>query len=189
MTGSILPRNEVIRRLRERSQPISLFGESDEDSFQRLKQLEISDPDQSTGVINDFKLAMDKVNHDISNSCQGSSSSNKGTDVSANEVKGTIKEMQELIHELHPTNNFTDERVISNDCDIMLKYPRFILDSYFSVFDIAFDFAIEDGPSFKHLRGMILSCGAYFDIGFVFCYTSHVKFELMEPVQGCYNVD
>lgn len=131
MTSSILPRIEVIRRLRERSQPIRIFGETDEDSFQRLKQLEISDPEQATGVINDFKLAMDKVNHDISHSCQEpSSSSNKATDVLASEVRGSIEEMQSLIQELNPTNNFSDEQVISKDCDIMFKFLKFILDSW-----------------------------------------------------------
>jgi pre-mRNA-splicing factor 18 len=40
-----LPRAEVVRRLRERSQPIILFGESDADANRRLRQMEIDAPD------------------------------------------------------------------------------------------------------------------------------------------------
>ena len=58
----MLPRKEVIKRLRERGQPIKLFGESDEDTCNRLRQLEISEPDATNGIGNDFKAAMDKVN-------------------------------------------------------------------------------------------------------------------------------
>lgn len=129
MTGSsILPRKEVIRRLRERCQPIRLFGESDEDSYNRLKQLEISDPDQSKGVGNDYKVAMDKINEDISNSCETSSS--KTSDVSFSELRTNIEEMQILIQELHPSNDFGDENVTKKDCEIIFKFLKFILDSW-----------------------------------------------------------
>jgi len=36
---------QVIRRLRERDEPIRLFGETDYESFQRLKKLEMLEPD------------------------------------------------------------------------------------------------------------------------------------------------
>ena len=35
----------MIRRLRERNEPIRLFGESDYDAYQRLKKLEILEPE------------------------------------------------------------------------------------------------------------------------------------------------
>lgn len=41
----VLPRNEVIFRLRERGEPILLFGESELDSFKRLRKCEISEPE------------------------------------------------------------------------------------------------------------------------------------------------
>lgn len=50
MTGSILPRPEVIKRLRKASQLIRLFGETDDGSFIRLKQLEISDPTSQAAI-------------------------------------------------------------------------------------------------------------------------------------------
>ncbi|XP_055380043.1 pre-mRNA-splicing factor 18 [Condylostylus longicornis] len=57
----ILPRHEVIRRLRERGEPILLFGESDVESFKRLRQSEISQPESNRGFRNDFQEAMDAV--------------------------------------------------------------------------------------------------------------------------------
>lgn len=36
---------QVIRRLRERGEPISLFGESDYDAFQRLRKIEFQAPE------------------------------------------------------------------------------------------------------------------------------------------------
>ena len=51
----------MIRRLRERNEPIRLFSESDIESFQRLRKLEILEPEVNKGMRNDFKAAMDKV--------------------------------------------------------------------------------------------------------------------------------
>lgn len=36
---------QVIRRLRERGEPVRLFGESDYDAFQRLRKIEILAPE------------------------------------------------------------------------------------------------------------------------------------------------
>lgn len=43
--GNVLPRNEVITRLRDRGEPILLFGESELDAFKRLRKCEISEPE------------------------------------------------------------------------------------------------------------------------------------------------
>lgn len=56
-----LPRSEVIRKLRERGEPILLFGESQIDSCYRLRLLEISAPEMQNGYRNDFQEAMDEV--------------------------------------------------------------------------------------------------------------------------------
>lgn len=120
----MLPRKEVIRRLREREQPILLFGETEEDAYLRLKQLEISEPDMSNGMRNDFKVAMDKVNEEIKNS------STSRTDVSTSYITTTIEEMQSLVQELNTSNNSNDEQIIAKDCDIISKFIRFILESW-----------------------------------------------------------
>ena len=51
-----LPRVEVIRRLRDRLEPILLFGESELDSQKRLRALEINEPDKIEGIKNDYKV-------------------------------------------------------------------------------------------------------------------------------------
>lgn len=40
-----LPRPEVIRRLRERGEPILLYGESEIEAFKRLRKCEILEPE------------------------------------------------------------------------------------------------------------------------------------------------
>lgn len=56
-----LPRVEVIRKLRERGEPILLFGESEADAWKRLRKLEITAPEVVKGLRNDFQEAMDEV--------------------------------------------------------------------------------------------------------------------------------
>lgn len=58
---NILPRIEVIRRLRERGEPILLFGETEATAFYRLRQCEISQPEANRGFRNDFQEAMEQV--------------------------------------------------------------------------------------------------------------------------------
>lgn len=40
----MLPKQEVINRLRQRKQPVTLFGETDLEREDRLRALEVSDP-------------------------------------------------------------------------------------------------------------------------------------------------
>lgn len=66
-TKDQLPRPEVIRRLRERNQPIRTFGESDVDALKRLRKLEVEAPELKEGYRNDFKAAMDRVDQEYLN--------------------------------------------------------------------------------------------------------------------------
>ncbi|CAK1544109.1 unnamed protein product [Leptosia nina] len=59
--NATLPRNEVIKRLRERGHPIILYGETELQSFKRLRRIEILEPEANKGFRNDFQEAMDKV--------------------------------------------------------------------------------------------------------------------------------
>lgn len=52
----ILQRSEVIRKLRERCEPILLFAETESDAFYRLRQLEITAPEVNRGFRNDFQV-------------------------------------------------------------------------------------------------------------------------------------
>lgn len=56
-----MPRQEVITRLRDRGEPILLFGESFIDAFTRLRKVEIAEPEVNKGFRNDFQEAMEEV--------------------------------------------------------------------------------------------------------------------------------
>lgn len=56
-----LSRREVIRRLRERGEPILLFGETEEESSRRLRKMEILEPEVNRGFRNDFQAALEQV--------------------------------------------------------------------------------------------------------------------------------
>ena len=51
----LLPRVEVMRRLRERLEPITLFGEDEDEACKRLRNLEMNEPEKVEGIRNDFK--------------------------------------------------------------------------------------------------------------------------------------
>ena len=50
-----LPRVEVVRRLRDRLQPILLFGETETEACERLRILEVEEPEPTVGSRNDYK--------------------------------------------------------------------------------------------------------------------------------------
>ena len=52
--------SEVIKRLRERGEPIKLFGEIRSETYQRLRSLEMKEPSGSKSQT-DFKSAMEKI--------------------------------------------------------------------------------------------------------------------------------
>lgn len=56
-----LSRREVLRRLRERGEPILLFGETEEESSRRLRKMEILEPEVNRGFRNDFQAALEQV--------------------------------------------------------------------------------------------------------------------------------
>ncbi|ETN62564.1 pre-mrna processing factor [Anopheles darlingi] len=73
-----LPRSEVIRKLRERGEPILLFGETEEQSCNRLRQLEISAPEVNRGFRNDFQEAMEQVDEAYLNEILSSNGQTSG---------------------------------------------------------------------------------------------------------------
>ena len=94
-----LPRDEVIRRLRERLEPILLYGESENDAQIRLRSIEVNEPDKIEGIRNDFKDAMDRVEKvSDDNRAQGSSGKSASesdlyvTNISYEELKDLMKD-------------------------------------------------------------------------------------------------
>ncbi|XP_070763330.1 pre-mRNA-splicing factor 18 isoform X3 [Enoplosus armatus] len=118
-----LSRQEVIRRLRERGEPIRLFGESDYDAFQRLRKIEILTPEVNKGLRNDLKAAMDKIDQQYLNEIVGGTESGEVDtqhDLKVHEENTTIEELEALGKTLGTGDDDGDQDVID-------KFLRFLL--------------------------------------------------------------
>lgn len=142
-TEKILPRKEVIRRLRERGEPITMFGESEVDSFKRLRQIEIQEPEMNRGLRNDFQAAMEQVDRAYLNEMlksQGGASGN--TDAPSKDSKGSLNdvhiidsktdidqiiEIAKCLNEGKPGPNRPDD-LLKKDADIIHKYLNLLLE-------------------------------------------------------------
>uniref|UniRef100_A0A8C5XJU7 Pre-mRNA-splicing factor 18 n=1 Tax=Microcebus murinus TaxID=30608 RepID=A0A8C5XJU7_MICMU len=92
-----LSRQEVIRRLRERGEPIRLFGETDYDAFQRLRKIEILTPEVNKGLRNDLKAALDKIDQQYLNEIVGGQEPGEEdtqNDLKVHEENTTIEELE-----------------------------------------------------------------------------------------------
>ena len=119
----IIPRHEVVRRLRERNQPIRLFGESDVDSAKRLNIIETSEPKEN-GMRNDFKTAMDKSEQESLNEIMNSidaGDSHSGCARTEVEVKEEAIDFNEILE----LSKNPRERI--NDSLLVLKYIKFLV--------------------------------------------------------------
>ncbi|KAK7499970.1 hypothetical protein BaRGS_00008818 [Batillaria attramentaria] len=123
---SQLPRKEVIRKLRERGEPITLFGETHYEAYLRLKRLEALMPDITSGMgENDFKTAMDAVDAQYLNDIIASTDkpSDAATDVSVKDDGTTEDDVQKMRDELGKGDKNKDQ-------DIILRFFKFILKSW-----------------------------------------------------------
>ncbi|GFR29204.1 pre-mRNA-splicing factor 18 [Trichonephila clavata] len=120
-----LPRKEVIRRLRERHEPILLFGETELEAFQRLRRLEILEPEVDRGFRNDFQEAMEKVDQaylDEILKTQGTAEDGKSVnDVKVEDEKTSIEEIKEEASKKLGKGSDND------DAKVILKFLRFLL--------------------------------------------------------------
>ncbi|KAH9384305.1 hypothetical protein HPB48_026298 [Haemaphysalis longicornis] len=121
----VLPRKEVIRRLRERSEPILLFGETETEAFHRLRRLEILEPEVDRGLRNDFQEAMEKVDQiylDEILKSQGKTEDGKSVhDVKVDTDSTTIEDIQHIAQELGERRNK------GKDAEMILTALKFIL--------------------------------------------------------------
>lgn len=120
-----LPRTEVIRKLRERGEPIVLFGESEADSCSRLHQLEISAPEINRGFRNDFQEAMEQVDEEFLNeiltSTGGMSKGKSSNEDYAIDDSVTYESIQEMAVRLGRSGKEHDMHVITTVIQFMLK--------------------------------------------------------------------
>lgn len=119
---SILPRKEVIKRLRERNEPIILFGESEFDAYQRLKQVEMDEPTIHKGKRNDMKAAMDKVDEEYLKEILRA---NGESESSSNDVK--VVDDGITIEDVHKQSDKLGTGNPAIDCEVILKFIKLII--------------------------------------------------------------
>ena len=124
----IFPRKEVIKRLRERNEPITLFGETEHDAFLRLKHLELINPDQTKGQVNDFQQALERIDEIYINEILKMESENekgqkKMHDVKVEEMNLSEDDLKQMSKELGRSKNETE-----NDSKIICKFLKFQLE-------------------------------------------------------------
>ncbi|PIK45573.1 putative pre-mRNA-splicing factor 18 [Apostichopus japonicus] len=113
-------RQEVIRGLRERGEPIRLFGETNSEAFYRLRRIEMLAPEVNKGLRNDFKDAMDKVDQQYLEEMvkgHGEDENTKAYDIKLHEDGTTMEELLELSQQVG-----TEE----NDNKLVTKFIRFL---------------------------------------------------------------
>lgn len=125
--GAMLPRKEVIRRLRERDEPVRLFGESDFESFQRLKKLEILTPEINKGFNNDLQTAMEKVDREYLDEIVRSSNAGgekvKDPDVKIKDDGTTMEKILKLSEGLGKGDK-------GLDCEVVLGLLKLVLNCW-----------------------------------------------------------
>ncbi|XP_033332375.1 pre-mRNA processing factor 18 isoform X1 [Megalopta genalis] len=119
-----LPRHEVIRRLRERGEPIMIFGESEIEAFKRLRKCEILEPEVNKGFRNDFQEAMDQVDQAYLNEILASSKpqdrNGKG-DVNVPDEGVTYEDLQKMSVKLNKGDRDFDLNVITQFIQFLVQ--------------------------------------------------------------------
>ncbi|KAJ8984259.1 hypothetical protein NQ317_007491 [Molorchus minor] len=121
---SILPRNEVISRLRDRGEPIFLFGEAELDAFKRLRKCELLEPEINRGFRNDFQEAMDQADQEYLNEFLKSQNGSKDVDKSENKTQTssiTYEEIREMAKKMGRGNREHDMTVIVHFIQLILE--------------------------------------------------------------------
>ncbi|XP_036358108.1 pre-mRNA-splicing factor 18 isoform X2 [Octopus sinensis] len=114
---------EVIRRLRDRGEPILLFGETELEAYQRLKRHETLEPDvnKGQGGQNDFKAALDKVDQEYLNELiKTTDGAAKSNDVAFKDDGTTLEDIEKMKKELGQINRDWDQ-------EIVLRFLKYIL--------------------------------------------------------------
>ena len=125
---ALLPRKEVVRKLRERGEAILLFGETDYEAYVRLKKLETLEPDgkKGEGFNNDFKMAMDRVDQDYLNEIVNASTSDVGEVRHNIDIKddGTTEDDFKIMQDQMAQGD------LEKDMEICLRFLKFILKAW-----------------------------------------------------------
>jgi len=125
--AAVLPRKEVIKKLREIEEPIRLFGEDDLDSYNRLKKLETREAQfKGEGFSNEFQAAMAKVDQDYLNEViksSGGGDEKQGVEVKVKDDGTTAEDLKKMREELGKGS--TDK-----DHEILLRWFKYLLKTW-----------------------------------------------------------
>lgn len=88
--------HDIIRRLRDKGEPIRLFGESDADIRKRFNMIETSEPKEH-GHGNDFREAIEKTEQECINEIMNTVNSGEGNDTTEVEVKDDGIDFNEIL--------------------------------------------------------------------------------------------
>nr|CAG4645447.1 EOG090X03WO [Lynceus sp. MCZ IZ 141354] len=129
--ATVIPRKEVIRKLRDRGEPILLFGEDEVSAFKRLRKLEISAPEINKGFRNDFQEALEKVDEAYLNEILSSQKeedstgetkkASHGANVKVHTDVMTYEQIQEAAQKLGWGDTEIDIQVIDNLLKLVLQ--------------------------------------------------------------------
>ncbi len=112
-----LSRTEVIKRLRSRSQPIQLFGETEKETLMRLRRLEIEQPDMKEGWKNDFQTALQEVDDELLKEViEGTQNAVGKHDIVVDDDMKDFEEIRELAKLLGTEDN------VKRDCDTIYAF-------------------------------------------------------------------
>jgi len=112
-----LPRDEVVRRLREKLEPITMFGETEDQANLRMRALEIGEPDSARlrASHNNFQEALKNVDKQYLKAVQKEDSvgDKQKLELKMYTTTKTWTELLELAHGLRRGDHKHDEMVIS----------------------------------------------------------------------------
>jgi len=128
-----LSRREVIRRFRERGEPITLFGENELEAFKRLRKLEILEPEVNRGFRNDLQAAYDTLDQvyleemlkNIKPDASNPREKKKLGDVQVQEDDYTEEEIFNMATEV-----FKNKKDLEGHAQMILKWLKFILKNW-----------------------------------------------------------
>lgn len=137
--GPEMDRREVIRRLRDRMEPILLFGETLSEACDRLRQVEIDAPEIQSGLTNDFQEARDRVDQVyLQTMLKDGAASEPGTSAGSSDPGGSdtkkggggedrLFDSKNTYDDLLDMANDLDKGDFAHDCKVVMEFLRVML--------------------------------------------------------------
>lgn len=119
----MLPRDEAIRRLRDKNAPIRLFGETDGETCNRLHKIEIEAADTESGLRNDLQEAMHRVDDEMLREIIEGPSNDKKHDVIVDNETISYNELLEATKALGKED-------CNKDCELIYQFLNFVIQKW-----------------------------------------------------------